>query len=55
MTVQPPRDDRAGDLLAVVSQSGPTVSFFDAASDELVGALDVLAEPHELCFDPAQR
>jgi DNA-binding beta-propeller fold protein YncE len=55
MTVQPPRDDRAGDMLAVVSQSGPTVSFFDAASDELVGVLDVLAEPHELCFDPAQR
>jgi DNA-binding beta-propeller fold protein YncE len=42
-------------VLAVVSQSGATVSFFDAASDRLLGTTDVLAEPHELCFDPTQR
>lgn len=49
------RADRAGDVLAVVSQSGPTVSFFDAASDRHLGTIEVLAEPHELCFDPTQR
>ncbi|MEV6549643.1 YncE family protein [Streptomyces sp. NPDC051597] len=52
---QSPRAGRDGDLLAVVSQSGPTVSFFDAASDRHVDTIDVLAEPHELCFDPTQR
>lgn len=52
---QSPRAGREGDVLAVVSQSGPTVSFFDAASDRCVGAVDVPAEPHELCFDPTQR
>ncbi|MFD8983555.1 YncE family protein [Streptomyces sp. NPDC059564] len=52
---QSPRAGREGDVLAVVSQSGPTVSFFDAASDRLLGTLEVLAEPHELCFDPTQR
>ncbi|MFF8726991.1 YncE family protein [Streptomyces sp. NPDC015171] len=49
------RSGREGDVLAVVSQSGATVSFFDAASDRLLGTTDVLAEPHELCFDPTQR
>ncbi|MFJ6789973.1 YncE family protein [Streptomyces angustmyceticus] len=52
---QSPRAGREGDVLAVVSQSGPTVSFFDAASDQHVGTVEVLAEPHELCFDPTQR
>ncbi|MBH1937352.1 YncE family protein [Streptomyces sp. AV19] len=52
---QSPRAGRDGDVLAVVSQSGPTVSFFDAASDRYLGAVAVPAEPHELCFDPAQR
>ncbi|MGW0883065.1 YncE family protein [Streptomyces sp. NPDC002671] len=52
---QSPRTGREGDVLAVVSQSGPTVSFFDAASDRLLGTTQVLAEPHELCFDPTQR
>ncbi|WP_030607750.1 YncE family protein [Streptomyces sclerotialus] len=52
---QSPRAGREGDVLAVVSQSGPTVSFFDAASDQLLGTVEVPAEPHELCFDPAQR
>ncbi|GES29422.1 YncE family protein [Streptomyces angustmyceticus] len=52
---QSPRTGREGDVLAVVSQSGPTVSFFDAASDQHVGTVEVLAEPHELCFDPTQR
>jgi DNA-binding beta-propeller fold protein YncE len=31
------------------------VSFFDAASLRLIGSLETLAEPHELCFDPARR
>ncbi|MBF6331115.1 YncE family protein [Nocardia transvalensis] len=49
------RAGRDGDVLAVVSQSGPTVTFFDAATDAPLGVLNVLAEPHELCFDPTQR
>lgn len=53
--LQSPRAGRDGDVLAVISQSGPTVSFFDAASDRLLGAVEVPAEPHELCFDPTQR
>ncbi|MFF3766377.1 YncE family protein [Streptomyces sp. NPDC001922] len=52
---QSPRAGREGDVLAVVSQSGPTVAFFDAASDRHLGSVDVPAEPHELCFDPTQR
>ncbi|GGV18884.1 YncE family protein [Streptomyces spectabilis] len=52
---QSARAGREGDVLAVVSQSGPTVSFFDAATDRHLGAVDVLAEPHELCFDPTRR
>jgi DNA-binding beta-propeller fold protein YncE len=31
------------------------VSFFDAASDRLLGFIETLAEPHELCFDPVHR
>ncbi|MGW3043849.1 YncE family protein [Kitasatospora sp. NPDC001159] len=50
-----PRSHLAGDVLAVVSQSGPTVSFFDAATDRLLDTLEVTAQPHELCFDPTQR
>ncbi|MGW1177893.1 YncE family protein [Kitasatospora sp. NPDC002543] len=49
------RTARAGDVLAVVSQSGPTVCFYDAADDRLLDTVEVLAEPHELCFDPARR
>ncbi|MFD0271668.1 YncE family protein [Streptomyces sp. NPDC127106] len=52
---QSPRAGREGDVLAVVSQSGPTVSFFDAASDRYLGNVQVPAEPHELCYDPTQR
>lgn len=51
----PVRAGRSGDLLAVVSQSGCTVSFFDAGSDQHVGTVEVLPEPHELLFDPVQR
>ncbi|WP_308312663.1 YncE family protein [Streptomyces sp. ISL-11] len=47
--------DRDHDLLAVVSQSGPTVTFFDAVTHERLDVLDVPAEPHELCFDPDRR
>ncbi|MCD9194565.1 surface layer protein [Streptomyces albireticuli] len=43
------------DLLAVVSQSGPTVTFFDAVTHERLAVLDVPAQPHELCFDAARR
>ncbi|MFF3838192.1 YncE family protein [Streptomyces sp. NPDC001930] len=52
---QSPRTGREGDVLAVVSQSGPTVSFFDAASDRHLGHVQVPAEPHELCFDATHR
>ncbi|WP_431236025.1 YncE family protein (plasmid) [Mycolicibacterium psychrotolerans] len=55
MNLESPRAGRDGDVLAVVSQSGPTVTFFDAATDASLGALDLLAEPHELCFDPDRR
>lgn len=55
MTSTPVREGRSGDVLAVVSQSGPTVSFFDAADDILLETVELLAEPHELCFDPTQR
>src|SRR5690349_11394423 len=43
------------DVLAVVSQSGPGVSFFDAATYAPLGTVDVLSQPHELCYDPARR
>jgi DNA-binding beta-propeller fold protein YncE len=49
------RAGRSGDVLAVVSQSGPTVSFFDAGSDRHLGTVETPAEPHELCFDPVHR
>ncbi|WP_030671292.1 YncE family protein [Streptomyces rimosus] len=52
---QSPRIGRDGDVLAVVSQTGPTVEFFDAASDQHVGTVEVPAQPHELCFDPTRR
>ncbi|MGW7361958.1 YncE family protein [Streptomyces sp. NPDC054841] len=43
------------DTLAVVSQSGPTVTFFDAGTYERLGILELPSEPHELCFDAARR
>lgn len=43
------------DTLAVVSQSGPTVTFFDAVTYERLDTLEVPSEPHELCFDAARR
>ncbi|MCC3769823.1 YncE family protein [Streptomyces sp. UNOC14_S4] len=42
-----------GDLLAVVSQGGSTVTFFDAATHERVDSVGVPAQPHELCYDAA--
>ncbi|TJZ41656.1 YncE family protein [Streptomyces piniterrae] len=44
-----------GDLLAVVSQTGPTLTFFDAATHERLDVLHVPPQPHELCFDPDHR
>ncbi|MCB5910574.1 YncE family protein [Streptomyces pinistramenti] len=44
-----------GDQLAVVSQTGPTVTFFDAATHERLDVLPMPAQPHELCFDPDHR
>ncbi|RKN65344.1 YncE family protein [Streptomyces klenkii] len=55
VTRQSPRAGREGDVLAVVSQVGATVSFFDAASDRHLGAVEVIPEPHELVYDPTQR
>ncbi|RJQ79754.1 YncE family protein [Pseudonocardiaceae bacterium YIM PH 21723] len=43
------------ETLAVVSQSGATVSFFDTDDYRLLGVTEVTAEPHELCFDPVNR
>lgn len=47
--------DRTGDVLAVVSPSGPTITFFDAGSYDRLAVLELPAEPHELCFDPDHR
>ncbi|MER6028283.1 YncE family protein [Streptomyces sp. NPDC001851] len=52
---QSPRAGREGDVLAVASQSGPAVAFYDASCDRHLGTTEVPAQPHELCFDPAQR
>ncbi|MFC6831055.1 YncE family protein [Streptomyces goshikiensis] len=49
------RPGAEGDVLAVVSQSGADVSFFDAARHTPLGGVEVPAEPHELCFDPTRR
>ncbi|PKW12778.1 hypothetical protein [Saccharopolyspora spinosa] len=46
---------RNGDVLVVVSQSGPTASFFDAITYQPLGILELPSEPHELCFDPEHR
>ncbi|MCF3101344.1 YncE family protein [Streptomyces roseoverticillatus] len=47
--------DSRGGLLAVVSQTGPTVTFFDATTYEQLDVLEVPSQPHELCFDPDRR
>jgi DNA-binding beta-propeller fold protein YncE len=40
------------DILAVISQSGCSLSFFDLSTNSLTGTIpNLLAEPHELCFD----
>ncbi|MGW1835787.1 YncE family protein [Streptomyces sp. NPDC002067] len=52
---QSARAGREGDVLAVVSQTGPAISFHDAATDRHLGTTELAAEPHELCFDPVQR
>lgn len=42
--------------LAVVSQSGQTLSFFDVDTGKQAGIIkDLIAEPHELCFDPSRK
>ncbi|MEV6230392.1 YncE family protein [Saccharopolyspora shandongensis] len=46
---------QTGDVLAVVSQSGPTVSFYDAITHQPLETLELPSEPHELCFDPEHR
>jgi DNA-binding beta-propeller fold protein YncE len=43
------------DVLAVVSQSGPTITFLDACDHHRLGVLELPAEPHELLFDPDRR
>jgi DNA-binding beta-propeller fold protein YncE len=44
-----------GDQLAVISQTGSTVTFFDATGHELLDVVDVPPQPHELCYDPDHR
>ncbi|MER6991116.1 YncE family protein [Saccharopolyspora hirsuta] len=46
---------RTADVLAVVSQSGPSVDFFDATTHRHLETVELPAEPHELCFDPENR
>ncbi|MEV7616847.1 YncE family protein [Streptomyces sp. NPDC089799] len=48
-------NENTEDLLAVVSQSGPHVTFFSVGSYRELGTVEVPAEPHELCFDPRRR
>ena len=55
MSVALPRHPRSGDTLAVVSQSGPTVTLFDAVDHSVREVLTVAPEPHELCFDAEHR
>jgi len=50
-----PRFPRRGDQLAVVSQSGPTVTLFDAVDHRVRTVLTLDREPHELCFDAERR
>jgi DNA-binding beta-propeller fold protein YncE len=50
-----PSYPRSGDRLAVVSQSGPTVTLLDALDHSVRAVLTVPAEPHELCFDAEHR
>lgn len=49
MTINP------GDVLAVISQSGPSVTFLDAGTHDVLAVLEVPAEPHELLFDATSR
>jgi DNA-binding beta-propeller fold protein YncE len=46
---------QSGDQLAVVSQTGCSVTFVDAVDHTVRRVLDVPAEPHELCFDAEHR
>ena len=42
--------------LAIVSQSGESINFYDISSGEKTGHIDSLtAEPHELCFDAKRK
>lgn len=50
-----PSYPRSGDRLAVVSQSGPTVTLLDALDHSVRAVLTAAAEPHELCFDAEHR
>jgi DNA-binding beta-propeller fold protein YncE len=49
------RQPCTGDQLAVVSQTGATITLFDAVSGRARTVLDVIPEPHELLFDPQRR
>ncbi|MEU6488554.1 YncE family protein [Streptomyces sp. NPDC046887] len=49
------RSPRAGDMLAVVSQGGSSVTFFDAVGHGRLDVLPLPSQPHELCYDPARR
>lgn len=53
--ISPASYPREGDQFAVVSQSGPTITFFDAVDHRQLTVMDVPSEPHELCFDPKTR
>lgn len=44
-----------GDLLLVASQTAEKLDFFDAASLEKLGTISLLAQPHEMAYDPVRR
>ncbi|AEW98703.1 YncE family protein [Streptantibioticus cattleyicolor] len=52
MTTEGNRMHTDHDLLAVVSQSGAAVTFFDAVTHQPVATVRTPAQPHELCHDP---
>ncbi|HEX4093048.1 MAG TPA: YncE family protein [Trebonia sp.] len=44
-----------GDLLLVASQSGEKLDFFDVDTLERLDTIGLLAQPHEMAYDPVRR
>jgi YVTN family beta-propeller protein len=43
------------DLLLVASQSGEKLDFFDPVTLEKLGTIGLIAQPHEMAYDPGRR